>query len=199
VANGRATPSTTSDSVSAPPGGPVTRTPIQPLAAVLAVNAVGVWARAGTAQHHTMRIATTAARTGALYSRASPGRKSVRRMGLVKMSKIVVAAFVAAAVALPAAAQGSASHTCNIHGKERKLGTTYVTSLKATGVSCGRAVRFVKSFHKCRHRHGKAGRCAHLSGYKCSEHRESIPTQYDSRATCTRGHRKIVQIYTQNT
>ena len=115
------------------------------------------------------------------------------------MTKLFVAAVVALVVALPAAAHGAAARTCDIHGKERKLGTTYVTSLKATGVSCGSAVKFVKSFHKCRHRHGKAGRCAHLSGYTCTEKRESIPTQYDSRATCTHGHRKIVQTYTQNT
>ena len=115
------------------------------------------------------------------------------------MSKLFVAALVAVAVAMPAAAHGAAAHTCNIRGKERKLGTTYVTSLKATGVSCTSAEKFVKSFHACRHRHGKAGRCPHLSGYRCTEHRESIPTQYDSKATCTRGQRKIAQVYTQNT
>ena len=115
------------------------------------------------------------------------------------MTKLLVAAVVAFAVALPAAAHGASTHTCNIRGKERKLGTTYVTALKATRVSCARAQRFVKAFHKCRHRHGKAGRCARLSGYRCSEKREAIPTQYDSRAICTRGHRRIVQVYTQNT
>jgi hypothetical protein len=115
------------------------------------------------------------------------------------MSKLFVAALVAVAVGLPAAAHGASARICNIHGKERKLGTTYVTSLKATGVSCASAETFVKAFHKCRHRHGKAGRCAHLNGYTCTEKRESIPTQYDSRATCTRGSRRIVQVYTQNT
>jgi hypothetical protein len=115
------------------------------------------------------------------------------------MTKLLLTAIVAVVVGMPAAAHGASARTCDIHGKERKLGTTYVTSLKATGVSCASAEKFVKSFHKCRHRHGKAGRCAHLSGYRCTEQRESIPTQYDSRATCTRGHRRIVQVYTQNT
>jgi hypothetical protein len=113
-------------------------------------------------------------------------------------------ALVIAALAAPAGAAtgpvAKASAACNIRGMERKLGTTYVTSLNATGVSCSTAKRFVKSFHACRHRHGGAdGRCPHLSGYTCRERREAIPTQYDSRATCTRGHRKIVQVYTQNT
>lgn len=115
------------------------------------------------------------------------------------MSKLFAAAVVTAAVTWPAAAHGASARTCDIHGKERKLGATYVTSLKATGVSCASAEKFVKAFHKCRHRHGKAGRCARLSGYRCTEKRESIPTQYDSRATCTRGSRRIVQVYTQNT
>jgi hypothetical protein len=115
------------------------------------------------------------------------------------MWKLSVAALVAVMVGLPAAAHGASARTCDISGKERKLGTTYVTSLKATGVSCASAEKFVKAFHKCRHRHGKAGRCARLSGYRCTERRESIPTQYDSKATCTNGHRRIVQVYTQNT
>ena len=115
------------------------------------------------------------------------------------MSKVLVAALVAVVMGMPAAAHGASTRTCNIHGKERKLGATYVTSLKAAGVSCASAETFVKAFHKCRHRHGRAGRCAHLSGYTCTEKREAIPTQYDSRATCTRGSRRIVQVYTQNT
>ena len=52
------------------------------------------------------------------------------------MFKLFVAAFVTLAVAWPAVAHGASARTCDIHGKERKLGATYVTSLKATGVSC---------------------------------------------------------------
>jgi hypothetical protein len=116
-----------------------------------------------------------------------------------KLSVAALVAVVAVVAGIPVTAHGASARTCNIHGKERKLGATYVTSLKATGVSCASAETFVKGFHKCRHRHGAAGRCAHLNGYRCTEKRESIPTQYDSRATCTRAHRKIVQVYTQNT
>jgi hypothetical protein len=107
------------------------------------------------------------------------------------------------ALAVPVAAGASpiaqAARTCNIDGKQRKLGTTYVTTLKASHVSCAKAIRFVKAYHKCRHKHGAAGKCRRLQGYKCTEKRESIPTQYDSRATCTKGQRRIVQTYTQNT
>lgn len=108
------------------------------------------------------------------------------------------------AAAAPASTAGQpsahAATTCDISGNERKLGTTYVTSLSAAAVSCSTAVKFVKSFHHCRHANGgDDGKCARLSGYRCRERREAIATQYDSRATCTRGKRRIVQNYTQNT
>lgn len=106
---------------------------------------------------------------------------------------LLIAAF---ALCVPSAAHAG---TCNISGKERKLGTTYVTTLSAKGVSCAKAITFVKAFHRCRHRHGAAGRCPSVGGYRCSERRESIAVQYDSRATCVRGSRRIVQTYTQNT
>jgi hypothetical protein len=116
----------------------------------------------------------------------------------------IVAALAVAALCLPAAAvAGTPAHaaaTCDISGKERKLGATYVTSLSVTGVSCAKAETFVKAFHKCRHQHGLAGRCTKkVDGYACRETREAIATQYDSRTTCTRGKRRIVQVYTQNT
>jgi hypothetical protein len=114
-----------------------------------------------------------------------------------------VALLLGAALAVPAAAHAAphahAARTCSVRGKERKLGTTYVTSVTASGVSCSTALSFVKAYHACRHRHGAAGKCPHLQGYTCTEKRESIPTQYDSRATCTRGSRRISQVYTQNT
>jgi hypothetical protein len=91
------------------------------------------------------------------------------------------------------------SKTCDISGQERKLGATYVTSLKAKHVKCGKAKAFVKAYHACRHQHGKAGKCPSLQGYSCTEKRVTSPVQYDSTATCTNGAKKITQHYTQNT
>jgi hypothetical protein len=89
---------------------------------------------------------------------------------------------------------------CSVRGKERKLGATYVTSVKASGVSCRSALRLVKDYHACRRRRGGAdGRCPRVNGYRCRERRTSSPTQYDSRATCRKGGRRVVQQYTQNT
>ena len=97
----------------------------------------------------------------------------------------------------PAAA---ALKRCDIRGDERKLGATYVTSLSASGVSCAYAQRFVRSFHRCRRRRGGAdGRCPRVLRFRCTESRTSSPVQFDSRATCRRGGKRIVFRYTQNT
>jgi hypothetical protein len=120
------------------------------------------------------------------------------------MRKAVCGGLAMVMLAVPVAVQASpvahaAATSCNIRGKQRSLGTTYVTSVKVSHVSCRSALKFVKAYHKCRHKHGAGGRCGRLQGYRCTEKRESIPTQYDSRATCTNGHRRITQTYTQNT
>ena len=100
-------------------------------------------------------------------------------------------------LALPAA---SHARSCGISGKERDLGATYVTAVKARGISCSGALEVVRAFHHCRRERGGAdGRCRRFSGYRCRERRTTSPTQYDSRAVCRKNGRRIVQRYTQNT
>jgi hypothetical protein len=98
-------------------------------------------------------------------------------------------------------ADASAARTCDISGKERKLGTSYVLSLRVAKVSCAKGQRVVKAFHRCRHEHGKAGHCRHrVKGFKCSEHRfNKIPTEYDSKVTCKNGTARVWHTYTQFT
>ena len=110
---------------------------------------------------------------------------------------LLVALAATVLLALPAA---SHARSCSVSGKERKLGATYVTSVSATGISCSGAFDVVKAFHRCRRSRGGAdGRCPRFNGYRCSERRTSSPTQFDSRATCRKGGRRVVQRYTQNT
>ena len=107
-----------------------------------------------------------------------------------------------AALAGPVSADPTAqsARVCNISGKERRLGATYVTSVRAYGLSCRSALSLVRDFHRCRRSRGGAdGRCPRVNGYRCSESRTSSPTQYDSRATCGGSGRRVVQRYTQNT
>jgi ribosomal protein S14 len=115
---------------------------------------------------------------------------------------VVLLAMAATAGARPVAhAAKSCSLSSAEHGgsKPSTLGTTYVLSLSARHVSCGKAKGVVKAFHACRHKHGKAGHCGSVKGYKCSENRTKGVTQYDSTATCKKGRKKVVHQYTQRT
>jgi hypothetical protein len=116
---------------------------------------------------------------------------------------VAALALALAASAFAAAPDGpvaTASRTCSVSGKERELGATYVSAIRAYGVSCRRALRLVRAYHRCRRTRGGAdGRCPRVDGYRCRERRTTSSTQYDSRATCRRGGRRVVQRYTQNT
>jgi hypothetical protein len=112
-------------------------------------------------------------------------------------------------LAIPTAAQAGpvahASKSCSLSSAEKggskpsTLGATYVTSLSARHVSCGKAKRVVKAFHACRHQHGAAGHCKHVKGYTCSEKRTTGPGQYYSTASCKKGSKRVKHTYTQNT
>lgn len=113
---------------------------------------------------------------------------------------LVLSALLAALVSA-APAQGALKR-CNIAGKERKLGATYVTSLKVSGISCRAAEDVVKAFHRCRRANGGAdGRCTRrVSGFRCTETRfNKISTQYDAKVSCRRTGKRIDFTYTQFT
>src|SRR3954467_11021901 len=112
----------------------------------------------------------------------------------------IVMLLVAAAVARVGAPAAAASR-CDLTRDGRKLGTTYVTKLTATNVTCTKAKSVVKAFHRCRRAHGGVkGRCtSRVQGFRCTETRESIPTQFDARATCRDGSRAIRFSYEQFT
>jgi hypothetical protein len=111
-------------------------------------------------------------------------------------------ALAAASIALfaPAAADAAptaeASKSCSV-GTGRGYGTTYVLSIKASGVSCRKAKRVVKAFHACRP--GKSGRCSRVDGWSCSEDRFNRlrGQQYSSRVTCRKGGKTVKHTYQQ--
>jgi hypothetical protein len=120
------------------------------------------------------------------------------------LTRIIVSSFVAAGIAaLAFAPAGSAATKCSVKGKEQKLGTTYVTTLKVTGVSCATGESVVKAFHACRHKKGAAGRCAtKVKGFSCTEKRPAAlkgPISYDADVTCKNGAKRVVHHYQQNT
>lgn len=122
-------------------------------------------------------------------------------MRRVPSLRILFITALLAALVTAAPAQGALKR-CSLAGKERKLGATYVTSLKVSGISCRSAEGIVKAFHKCRRANGGAdGRCTkRVSGFKCSESRfNRISTQYDAKVSCRRTGKRIDFTYTQFT
>lgn len=124
--------------------------------------------------------------------------------GLIRV--LALPALLAALAVLPTApATAASTKNCAkaIKGKERKLGTTYVTKVRVRGVSCKTGLSVVKSFHACRHKRGKAGTCtSRVRGYRCTEKRPASlqgPVSYDGDVTCKRGSRRVTQHYQQNT
>jgi hypothetical protein len=127
------------------------------------------------------------------------------------ISAVVVAGALGAALL---AQTGSASPTahvatftpCNISGKQQQLGASYVTSLTVQGVSCAKAEKVIKAYHRCRHQGGgAAGTCgATLLGFKCKDgKRTGVPNvQYNATANChkvSNPSKRVKSRYTQNT
>lgn len=96
-----------------------------------------------------------------------------------------------------------ASKSCGLSAKEgRSLGATYVTSLSVKKVSCSKGKSVAKAFNACRRANGGAkGRCNSKvgGGYKCTESRNSIPSQISSKVNCKRGSKKVSFRFTQFT
>ena len=107
-----------------------------------------------------------------------------------------------AALAFATGAPAAGATTCDVRKDGRKLGTTYVTSLKVSHVSCAKGKSVVKAFNACRRANGGVnGRCAkRVLGYRCTEKRgDSIPTQYSAKASCKSTTRTVRFDYTQYT
>jgi hypothetical protein len=117
---------------------------------------------------------------------------------LARMSRALgPLAVILVLAALPASA---VAKTCNVQNDADTYGPTYVTSLTVKGVTCARGKTVVRAFHKCRKANGGLkGHCRRVLGYRCTETRTSIATQFSAKATCRNGTRRVVHTYTQNT
>ena len=118
---------------------------------------------------------------------------------LLLVIALLAGVLAATAAAAPAGPTATAARACS-SGDGRGLGATYVQRVRTRNVSCRRALGLIRDYHACRRRRGGAdGRCPRVNGYRCSEDRfANAPTQYDSRATCRRGGRRVSHVYTQN-
>src|SRR5215212_6601565 len=116
---------------------------------------------------------------------------------------LVSAIAVGSGSAAPTA-QKAAFTACNIDGKQKRLGASYVTSLKVQGVSCAKGEKVVKAYHQCRHANGADGSCGHaVLGFTCKDgKRVGVPdVQYNATAKCRKlsnDAKRIKSTYTQN-
>lgn len=122
-----------------------------------------------------------------------------------RLVRLLALPALIAVFAIVPATSATAATSCakQIRGKERNLGTTYVTKVSVRGVGCATGLRVVKAFHDCRHENGRAGSCKHkVLGYRCTEKRPASlksPVSYDGDMTCKRGTRRVTSHYQQNT
>ena len=106
---------------------------------------------------------------------------------------LTTAAFTSVA---SASVSARAAQNCSV---PKYPGVGYFTGLSVSHVGCATGRKLMLSFYRCRIKHGKAGRCTStVLGFRCSEHRIAIPTEIDSRVTCTKGSQKIVHTYQQD-
>ena len=113
-------------------------------------------------------------------------------------SLALAAAFAALlAVGVTAAGARPAAHAARSCSAPKYPGQGYFTSLQVSRVSCATGKRVTLAHYRCRIKHGRKGRCSSVSGYRCSESRRSIATEYTSRVTCKSGTRKVIYTYEQ--
>jgi hypothetical protein len=101
-----------------------------------------------------------------------------------------------------ASPSSTALSTCDINGKQQKLGASYVTSIQVAGVDCGQAQKVVVAYHRCRQENGGAGGTCKTAvlGFTCTEgQRQEVPgVQFNATADCRNGGAEIKSSYTQN-
>lgn len=109
-------------------------------------------------------------------------------------------ATLAAVLGLAATASPALAKQCNVQRDAEKFGVSYVTSLEVKRVTCARGKKVVRAYHACRKaRGGIKGRCPRVNGYRCTERRETISTQFSAKATCRKGSRRVIHTYSQFT
>ncbi|MBA3746118.1 MAG: hypothetical protein H0W96_01325 [Solirubrobacterales bacterium] len=127
-----------------------------------------------------------------------------------RITPLAVAALSAGILALPSAGGAATTTTCKLTAsKARSLGPTYVADtqgrprFRVRATTCANGVLVIKSFHACRLKKGKEGRCTtRVRGYSCTDRRPSslkLPgVSFEGDVTCSRGDARVIHHYQQN-
>jgi hypothetical protein len=118
----------------------------------------------------------------------------------MRRTLLLLALAAAVSVIEVTAARGSvdaqAARTCAV---PTYPGSGYFLSLSVKGVTCSTGRKVTLAHYRCRTARSRAGRCHRkVLRYSCSERRQSIATEIDSRVTCRRGSKRVVYTYQQN-
>jgi hypothetical protein len=115
------------------------------------------------------------------------------------LRSLALAAALAAicAIGVTAAGASPAAHAARSCPPPKYPGQGYFTSLQVSRTSCATGKKVTLAHYRCRIKHGRKGRCSGVLGYRCSETRRSISTEYTSRVTCKNGTRKVIYTYEQ--
>jgi hypothetical protein len=108
-------------------------------------------------------------------------------------------ALAVALAALLVAALGSSAHGARTCTPPKYPGQGYFTRLQVSGTSCATGRKVTLAHYRCRTRHGRKGRCSSVLGYRCTETRNAIATEYNARVVCKRGSRRVTYYYEQFT
>ena len=116
---------------------------------------------------------------------------------------VLALAAASSCLAIGASASAEPTHAAGSCSAPKYPGNGYFASLHVSHTSCGTGRKVARAHYKCRRAHGIRGRCHHaVLRFHCKESRPAsarIPTQYSARVTCTRGSRRVVFVYQQNT
>jgi hypothetical protein len=116
---------------------------------------------------------------------------------LTRIALGLCALACAAAPASAAAPTASAAKSCSTPAYP---GSGYFTSLSVKKVGCSKGRKVALAHYDCRTEKGRKGKCSRkVLGFGCTEKRNSIPTEFNSRVTCRSGAKRVVYTYQQNT
>jgi hypothetical protein len=112
-------------------------------------------------------------------------------------------ALVVAGSCLTGAASAQPTHAAGACSPPKYPGSGYFTSLNVSHTSCRTGRKVALAHYHCRRKHGVSGHCHHaVLHFHCKERRPASgrsPVEYNARVTCTRGSRRVVFTYQQNT
>jgi hypothetical protein len=124
-----------------------------------------------------------------------------RSQGIVRVCAVLGATLVLVMLVAAVPVASARTTNCNLSGKYRSLGPTYVEKLSVSGVSCTTGANLIKSYNKCRLQHGGSkGSCrSKINGFSFSEKRQWSSIEFIAVVTAKNGRETVNFTYTENT